>query len=234
MVQIASVPRSRGHSFAGEIKPVALALGLAFGLGVGAVPVARAATFTVTNLADLGVGSLRDAITQANGTGGADIVDFQPGLTGTITLASEIPITDSVTITGPGAASMNITTSGTGRALHITGTPAVTISGLTFTGNGASTANGAAIFLFGTVGVTSLTIQNCTFTGNVTTGSSGGAVFLFNGGAMSVQSSTFTGNRSSSRGGAIKFYNVGPVTVSGSTISGNTAASGRGGPCPIR
>src|SRR6516225_8501060 len=56
---------------------------------------------TVTNLLDAGPGSLRDAIatTPAGGT-----VDFQPGLTGTITLTSgELAINEDLTITGPGA-----------------------------------------------------------------------------------------------------------------------------------
>ena len=59
----------------------------------------------VTNLNDAGPGSLRQAILDANATVGLpDTIIFQAGLTGTITLASQLPITDGVTITGPGAA----------------------------------------------------------------------------------------------------------------------------------
>jgi hypothetical protein len=58
---------------------------------------------TVTTLSDSGAGSLRDAITTANGRGSADIV-FQLDLTGTITLASALPnITGDLNIEGPGA-----------------------------------------------------------------------------------------------------------------------------------
>ncbi|MDG4548947.1 MAG: hypothetical protein P9F19_05990 [Candidatus Contendobacter sp.] len=64
---------------------VALALGTAFAGGH-----AQAATFTVTNLADAGGGSLRQAILDANGAAGADTITFQAGLTGTITLTLSI------------------------------------------------------------------------------------------------------------------------------------------------
>src|SRR5512142_1600009 len=56
---------------------------------------------TVTSLDDAGPGSLREAIalTPAGGT-----VDFQPGLSGTITLTSgELAITKDLNLVGPGA-----------------------------------------------------------------------------------------------------------------------------------
>src|SRR5690242_17489609 len=63
-------------------------------------------TFTVTNLRDDGsAGSLRQRIDAANNHPGADSVVFKPGLEGTIPLnGNEIGITDSLTLTGPGAA----------------------------------------------------------------------------------------------------------------------------------
>lgn len=65
---------------------------------------ASAATFAVTNLNDSGVGSLRQAILDANATLGADMIAFQAGLTGTIILTSgEIEITDALTLNSPGA-----------------------------------------------------------------------------------------------------------------------------------
>src|SRR5260370_18701488 len=60
-------------------------------------------TFTVMNLADHGSGSLRDAIVAANQTPGADVIQFQAGLGGVITLTGgSLNITDSLTISGPG------------------------------------------------------------------------------------------------------------------------------------
>src|SRR5262245_44452220 len=61
-------------------------------------------TLHVTTLADGGVGSLRAAIAQANAHTGADTIDFQPGLTGTIALTGgELDISDDLTINGLGA-----------------------------------------------------------------------------------------------------------------------------------
>lgn len=65
---------------------------------------------TVTNLNDAGPGSLRDAIinTPAGGT-----VDFQPGLTGTITLSDHsLAVIKNVTIVGPGADQITVQATG--------------------------------------------------------------------------------------------------------------------------
>lgn len=76
-----------------------------------------ATTFTVTNTNDSGPNSLRDAITQANSTAGADIINFNIGLGGpqTIRIGSTtglpLPyINDTVTINGesqPGFSNTN-------------------------------------------------------------------------------------------------------------------------------
>src|SRR5579859_1629028 len=93
-------------------------------------------TFTVLNLADHGSGSLRDAIVAANQNPGADVIQFQAGLTGTIALTSgPLSITDSVSIVGPGAARLAIDGSGAGRVLSISGAGnTVGIAGLSITG----------------------------------------------------------------------------------------------------
>jgi len=70
---------------------------------------APAATFTVTSTADSGAGSLREAMTNANGNPGADTIHFNIVGSGvhTITPATKLPnITEAVTINGysqPGA-----------------------------------------------------------------------------------------------------------------------------------
>ncbi len=70
------------------------------------------ATFTVVNLNDVGVGSLRAAITSANGAA-ENVVQFQAGLTGTIQLASQLPtLTKSMMIDGPGSNVIDIAGSG--------------------------------------------------------------------------------------------------------------------------
>jgi hypothetical protein len=65
---------------------------------------ADAATFTVTNSLDSGVGSLRQAIMDSNLAGGSNTIAFNPGL-GTITLTSgDLPLVqNNATIMGNGA-----------------------------------------------------------------------------------------------------------------------------------
>src|SRR5262245_31303377 len=57
-------------------------------------------TFSVLNLADSGEGSLRQAVLDANANTGADVIRFDGRLQGTITLASELSITDDLAING--------------------------------------------------------------------------------------------------------------------------------------
>src|SRR5262245_21387173 len=62
--------------------------------------------FTVTTPGDSGAGSLRHTILDANSATypGADVIDFAPGLAGTIALSGgQLTITDNLTIEGPGA-----------------------------------------------------------------------------------------------------------------------------------
>src|SRR4051794_39013166 len=61
------------------------------------------ATFTVTNVANAGTGSLRNAIIASNDTGGPDTIAFNIAGTGvhTIFLSTALPsLTDQVTIDG--------------------------------------------------------------------------------------------------------------------------------------
>jgi hypothetical protein len=208
MDPIVQLTRSRNPGFAGEMKPVALALGLAFGLGAGIAPVASAATITVNNLSGTSVAgqcTLRDAVQAANTNlavqgcaagSGTDTINFS--VTGTIPLATPIVISSAVTVSGPGPASLTLAPSATLSALYVGTTGAVTISGLTIQGNGTATTGGAAIFHYNTG---TLTLQNCAFSGNVTT-QDGGALYNETGNLV-VLSSTFTNNRSGGRGGAI-------------------------------
>jgi hypothetical protein len=66
-----------------------------------------AATFTVSNLADSGPGSLRQAVLDANAAAGPDDITFT--VVGTITLTSgQITITDPLVIHGPGAGALTV------------------------------------------------------------------------------------------------------------------------------
>jgi len=88
-------------------------------LVIGTAGVAEAATFTVTNTADEGSGSLRQAIDEANLAAGADTIAFNiPGAgPHTITLRSDLPnLNGTTTIDGytqPGSAPATATTPAT-------------------------------------------------------------------------------------------------------------------------
>src|SRR5262249_50199392 len=79
-------------------------------------------TFTVSNLNDSGAGSLRSAVALANGHAGPDTIAFKLGMEGTIVLTGgEIAITDSLTVSGPGANKIAVSGNFNGRIFNISG-----------------------------------------------------------------------------------------------------------------
>lgn len=196
------------------------------------------AVFPVSNLLNSGAGSLRDAITQANGAAGPDEITFS--VSGTIDLASQLPtITDSLTITGPGADQLtlnaghgtdNVPNTGDGfRVLNIDGganpTLDVAIHGLTLTGGdifgfGGDLGKGGAI-----LNRERLTVTESKITGNGAT--TGGGMYNYFG-YVTITSSTFSNNHASANGGAA-LNRAGQLTVLSSTFSGNSAVVSGGG-----
>src|SRR5437899_10259399 len=66
-------------------------------------------TFTVLNLNDSGPGSLRQAVLDANARPGSDAIAFAHGLSGPLSLTGgELPITDDLTIRGPGEGRLTV------------------------------------------------------------------------------------------------------------------------------
>ena len=193
----------------------------------------RWAPATVTTLADAGPGSLRDALasTPAGGT-----VDFQPGLSGTITLTSaNLTIDHDLTIAGPGAnilaVSGNHVEWQSGGVFSVaTGVRAI-IDGLTIS-NGVANAGGG-VFNQGT-----LTISNCTITGNSAVPLTdisyhpayGGGIYNSSGidnssaGTLTMVRCTVANNTSTDTGGGIFAY--GNLTIVDSTITHNTSSGG--------
>jgi sugar lactone lactonase YvrE len=203
-----------------------------------------AATDTVTSLADdSSPGTLRSAIAAA---AAGDTIVF--GVTGTITLTQGyLQINQSLTISGPGAASLAISGNNTSGVFVITaGTAslsgltiehgnqagagggifsaaALTVSNCTFLNNTTTSAL-AAGGAIQSLGLGGLTVNNSTFSGNSVPAGYGGAIASYTG--LTVGNSTFSGNSAGVNGGAI--WNIGTATVSYSTFSGNSASSGGG------
>lgn len=208
----------------------------AVGAFLAAGDLAAAATFTVSNLSDGPVanpgdlpGSLRQALFDANGAPGPDVIAFQAGLTGTITLtAGELAVTDSVDVQGPGAAALAVSGGNSSRAFYLYQGAAVldvTISGLTIE-NGSTAGQGAGILDQGE----NLTLDGVVVSGNQAGGDGGGLAFLGqNAAVLSVERSTFAGNVAGGEGGGLFASLAAGLTLRDSTISGNSSTSSGGG-----
>jgi hypothetical protein len=204
------------------------------------------AVLTVSTLADGGAGSLRQAITDANNAAGDDVIQFAPGLRGTISLASALPgPTSNVAIQGPGAKLLSVQESGP--LFNVLAT--VSISGLTFTGGGngdfISNAGDLTLQECAVIGVNAsfgstlsnsgtLTLDRCTVANNAAT--FGGVGGVSNTGTLVVSNSTIAGNHSVSPfstavggfPGPAGILNRGTLTITSSTVTGNDAVPGRG------
>lgn len=231
---------------------------ITFALLFCSVNKAEAATYTVLNTNDSGPGSLRQSIVDANTNAGADIIIFNAGVIGTITLVTALPdITGALTITGPGANVLSVSGNNNSRVFLITGGVTVNINNLTITGgnvasNGGgiyvdgsilnlnnsvvsnNTANaGAGLCILPNILIGSATITNSTISGNTAT-TVGGGIFTGSDGfscvTLTITNSTISGNTSASGGGIATYCpGLGSTTITNSTISNNVASSSGGG-----
>jgi hypothetical protein len=216
------------------------------------------ATFLITNLKDSGPGSFREALEDANAAAGPDFIKFGKSAAGTLKLIQDLPeVTDSVTISGPGAA--RLTVHGMQHQIFaISGEKlTVAISGLKLTGGQAP--NGGAVYVDDAAG--SVVLSNTVITGNRSVGDSGTAgndteaIVPGQGGGIAVAAgtvmlvkSTVSGNKAgeffseyddatseatikfvaSGKGGGIDVEKTGLLKVRNSVITTNRAADGGG------
>jgi uncharacterized repeat protein (TIGR01451 family) len=224
---------------------------LAFGAALTAASTAEAATFAVANTNDSGAGSLRQAVLDANANPGPDVITFDAGVTGTITLTTgQIVITDSVDIQGPGMANLAVSGNDASRVFYVydpvTLVPAdVTISGLTIT-NGYSYISGDSLHSRG-AGINvvgeNLTLVEVAVTDS-TSGCSGGGI-AFSGltqpaigdltsAAIVIRSSVISGNTAgvpdqTGGGGGLYVYYAAGMTIENTEIYNNIALEEGGG-----
>jgi hypothetical protein len=208
----------------------------------------------VSNLLDSGTGSLRQAIIDANTTpdgGQPDTITFDSRVHGTITLESELCITDPdrLTIDGPGANRLAISGNNASRVFDISSGAAATIDGLTITHGLANKdapvlpSFGGGILNFGDLTLLSdVLVSDNLAIGDVTAnpyGRNGSAAGggIYNHGTLSVSYSTFSRNQargaSGSSGGPFPgaavgggLANTGVATVTDSHFTGNLAQGG--------
>jgi parallel beta-helix repeat protein len=203
------------------------------------------AALVVSTLADSGVGSLRQAMLDANSAAGVDTITFTAGLTGTIDVQSDLPVLDEgIDLQGPGASVITIDGGWTapggdsaGHALFVlddidVSEGASTISGVTITGGNGSNnegAGGGAIQKY--YGDADLTIADVVLTGNFAD-NDGGAVRLYaTDGTVTIRDSVISNNVAGSDGGALCANGDGALvlTLNNVEISGNTAGDDGGG-----
>ncbi|MHC5937343.1 beta strand repeat-containing protein [Nostoc sp.] len=192
-------------------------------------------TFTITNTKNSGLGSLRQAVLDANALTGKDMINFgglfTDGLAHTISLTgSGLSITDDLTIQGTNPSLLTIKDDSADRIFDIGKGVTSAINGLTITNTYDGAGGGGAISNLGV-----LTLSNSTITGNSagnTTDINGAYLLgqgggIYNTGSLTVNHSIISKNTANSGGGGI--YNTGSLTVNHSSITDNTASSSGGG-----
>jgi len=185
---------------------------------------------TVTNTANSGAGSLRDAMARA--TSGT-VIRFAAGLANrTIVLSSEIDIAPgrNITIDGAGVANLSISGNRATRIFHVNSNQdfptTFTVRNLSLV-DGFTSEHGAAIRGEHRANVI---VHNVSFLRNVAN-QGGGAIYNPWENNLQVTSSRFYYNRATAgnneRGaGAIAFVSPGNLTIQGSTFVGNTGING--------
>ncbi len=197
-----------------------------------------AAIFTVTNLNDSGIGSLRQALLNANNApgAGANTILFQSGLSGKLLTVGNFSINGKLDLIGPGAGTLTLFGNGV-TLFTVGGNATVTISGLTLTNGrngidnaGTLTVNNSILSANVASGIYNhganavLAVNNSTLSDNAASG-----IYNRYGGTVTVNHSTLSGNQESG------IYNCGrsggTVTVNHSTLSANKREYGGGGIC---
>ena len=203
----------------------------------------RAATYNVTNSNNSGVGSLRQAITDANASPEADTITFDTGIHSNLTGASDedlnvsgdLDILDGgdLTIQGNGLNGANHTVidgGGTDRVFDICPgggcTNTVTLTGLIIhNGSVTGSAGGGGIRNEGTV-----TIQSCIVGGSIAgnTAYIGGGIYNTDG-VLTVDDSRVEYNTASYGGGVYSTGAAAEATFNNNTIVSINQASSNGG-----
>jgi predicted outer membrane repeat protein len=192
------------------------------------------ATIIVTSLLDdNGAGTtLREAIVQANGTAAPDTIKFDPTVFvpgSTIVLnGTEIDITSTLTIQGPGVDRLTISGNNASRIFDIADSdPAVlrptAISGLMLLDGNAPGSGGAIL------STESLAMSNVVIASSVAS-SRGGAVDVETAGKVSIVNCRITGNQTTgAAGGGVYAEAALGIVVSKTLVSGNSTTSNAGG-----
>ncbi|MBI5934796.1 MAG: hypothetical protein HY867_13920 [Chloroflexi bacterium] len=183
---------------------------------------AYAATLTVTTTDDSGPGSLRQALLDANN---GDVIDAT-GISGTITLASQLTVDDDVTINGPGAASLTVCGNNAVRVFFISTGKTVTINNLTIEHGKMVDNNGGGIYNMGFLALNHVAVSSNTVEKSITN-VVGGGIYSGTGSSLTVMNSTIDHNTANDMGGGI-IASEASIHLENVTINSNQVLSGSG------
>ena len=191
----------------------------------------KAATFTVTTTGDTGPGSLREAVTALNATGGSHVINFS--VTGRITLITPLPaMSNNVVIHGPIGTPLII--SGAGPLLRFApGTTnfvqrLILADGITTNANG--NAYGGGILNEGVLQIVDSVVSNNVVGAGARSRAAGGGIY--NSGDLTILTCSIVNNRVEgatfeNRGGGIAHI-LGKLTIVNSLMASNSASGGGG------
>ena len=170
--------------------------------------------------------SLREAITAANNTSGADTISFDAsvftgGAASVIRLGgTQLVISEALTIDGSTGANVLITAD--------SGDDDVTVGStdITDAANNTNASDNSRVLEF-TATTGDLTLRGLTLTGGDVSGI-GGAILNNSGATLTIEHSSISGNRASGEAGGILSF-TGDVSLTGSTVSGNVSGNAGGG-----
>jgi hypothetical protein len=196
-------------------------------------------TLPVTNTNDSGPGSLRAAIAQIDlNVGGPTVITFSNSTAGgavnffdgamhTIALSSPLPpITQSLTIIGPGANLLTVNANNVGSVFNVFSSRSFSLSNMTLTGGNALSHGGG---INAATPGDSITVNNSVISGN-TAATFGGGIYVYSG-KLNIQNTTISNNSTGGGGGGggITFFGVAPsLSIFNSTIADNIGFDGGG------
>ncbi len=165
LIRSVRVGHARHTRIRKRIAPVVASVGIALSLGWWQAAPALAATLTVTSTADSGAGTLRQAITDANGTAGPDTIDFSiagPGPHVIQPLSTLPALNDVAVIDATGEA-----LAGGAPGIVIDGSSAGSASGITLLdGSDGSQIRGLRIVDFALAGIYASDVTGVVIQGN--------------------------------------------------------------------
>jgi LPXTG-site transpeptidase (sortase) family protein len=180
---------------------------------VASLPIhsAHAATLTVSNANDSGVGSLRQAIADASA---GDTITFDGDYT--ILLESTLLIDKDLTIDGSGH-TIKLDGQNAHRVITIAEEKIVSLKHLYIQNGFSNYSSGGGIFSQGT-----LTLTDSIITNNTVYGERGGGMEVQSATGTTIEDTVFSGNTASFNGGGLYANNSDNLTIINSTFSNNT------------